>query len=255
MDGRHACVASLVLGVRVLRTTAVIPLPPEERIQISPGSFFLSSLSLWIDTHTQLILPFLVVPSQRATMRAALKFSPEVLIEAPRRGPAVPNTDGTRALFSTSTHTIGCSTLKEVKVLDLSTKGSQLLVANSKGHDFTWLNAGSVVFLERGDKGVTQLKITETQWAEQGGVLEQDSYVVAEFPGPIGLLKVKRLRDGSVALAVVGRVDADGNLFNGETAPKLSSVRVYDNFNVRFVSHYSAVVRPSWASCASWHGF
>lgn len=177
-------------------------------------------------------------------MRVASKFTPEVLIQAPRRGPAIPNTDGTRAVFSTSTHTIGGSTLKEVKVLDLSTGGSQLLATNSKGQDFTWLTAESLVFLEPGDKGVTQLKITEIKWAEYGGDLEQKSYVVAEFPGPVHALKVKSLRDGSVALAAVGRVDADGNLFNGETVSKQSSVRVYDNFNVRFVSHRS-VFRPS----------
>lgn len=33
-------------------------------------------------------------PRWRLNMRVADKFTPEVLIEAPRRGPAVPNTDG-----------------------------------------------------------------------------------------------------------------------------------------------------------------
>lgn len=169
-------------------------------------------------------------------MRVAHKFSAEVLIEATRRGPAVPNADGTKALFTTSAHTIGGDTRKEVKVMDLSTGSSQLLAADGKAKDFTWLNADSVLALEPGAKGVTQLKVSEIQWSEQGHTLKQQSYVIAEFPGPVGPLRVKSLRDGSVALAVVGRVDKRGNLFNGETEPETSSVRVYDNFNVRFVS-------------------
>lgn len=168
-------------------------------------------------------------------MRQAEKFTPEVLIEAPRRGPAVPNADGTTALFSTSTHTIGGDTLKEVKILDLSTGGSHVLAANSKGHDFTWLTANSVAFLEPGEKdGETQLMITNA--TAQNSILEEHCYVAATLSGPVNSLKLKSLKDGSVALAVVGKVDSDGNLFNGESEPKKSSIRVYDNFNVRFVS-------------------
>lgn len=40
----------------------------------------------------------------------------------------------------------------------------------------------------------------------------------------------------SAALAVVGRVDADGNMFNEHIEEKQTSARVYDNSNVRFVS-------------------
>lgn len=171
-------------------------------------------------------------------MKVAGKFTPEVLIEAPRRGPAVPNTDGTKALFSTSTHAIGGDTLKEVKILDLSTGESHLLTTNSRAHDFTWLSAGSVAYLEPAEieKGQTQLKIINLQCAAQSRTYLQESYVVAQVPGPISALKLKRLNDGSAALAVVGRVDSNGSLFNDETEPKRSSVRVYDNFNVRFVS-------------------
>lgn len=176
-------------------------------------------------------------------MRFAEKLTPEVLIEAPRRGPAIPNTDGTRALFSTSTHTIGGDTLKEVKILDLSTGESRLLTANSKAHDFTWLTAGSVAFLEPSERaGATQLSVTRLQCANKEFIFRQESYVVAEFSGQLNSLKLKSLSDGSVALAVVGRVDSNGRLFNGETEPKKSSIRVYDNYNVRFVSLLPFVV-------------
>lgn len=174
-------------------------------------------------------------------MRLAEKFTPEVLIEAPRRGPAIPNADGTKVLFTTSTHTIGGDTLKEVKVLNLSTGGSHVLLANSRAHDFNWLTANLVAFLEPGERdGVTRLTITKA--TDQDSILANSPYIAAELQGPVDSLKLKCLKDGSVGLAVVGRVDSEGNLFNGEAEPKKSSIRVYDNFNVRFVSHASLQV-------------
>lgn len=168
-------------------------------------------------------------------MRLAEKFTPEVLIEAPRRGPAIPNVDGTKAIFSTSQHSIGGSTLKEVKILDLRTGESNLLTTNPKAHDFTWLTADLIAFLEPGEKsGETQLRIAE--FIDQRSIIEDEFYTVANFPGPVDSLKLKSLGDGSFALAVVGRVDSDGHLFNEEAQHKQSSIRVYDNFNVRFVS-------------------
>lgn len=168
-------------------------------------------------------------------MRLAEKFTPEVLIEAPRRGPAVPNVDGTRAIFSTSQHSIGGDTLKEVKILDLRTGESHVLTANPKAHDFTWLTAELVAFLEPGEKsGETQLRIAKC--TDQRGIIEEEFYTVASFSGSVGSLKLKSLNDGSLALAVVGRVDSDGHLFDEEAQLKKSSIRVYDNFNVRFVS-------------------
>lgn len=169
-------------------------------------------------------------------MRVADKFTPEVLIEAPRRGPAVPNHDGTKALYTSSTHTIGGDTLKEARVMDISTGASHLLTDNSRAHDFTWLGTESVAYLESGEKGVTQLKISDFHFDEKSETLVQESYNVAEFPAPVILLKLKALDDGNVALAVVGRADSDGKLFNEQTEDKKSSVRVYDNFNVRYVS-------------------
>lgn len=168
-------------------------------------------------------------------MRLAEKFTPEVLIEAPRRGPAIPNLDGTKAIFSTSQHIIGGATFKEVRILDLKTSGSHVLTANPKAHDFTWLTTESVAFLEPGEKsGETQLVIVKC--TDQRSILEQPFCIVATFPGPVNSLKLKTLGSGSVALAVVGRVDSDGQLFNDEAQLNRSSVRVYDTFNVRFVS-------------------
>lgn len=162
-------------------------------------------------------------------MRVAKKFTPEVLIEFPRRGPAVPSPDGTRALFTVSTHTIGGETRKEAKVMELSSGESRVLVEDSRAYDFAWLTAESVVYLETGEKGETLLKVAP---------LDERPYMAATLPGPVRCLKVKALEDGSFGLAVVGRVGKEGELFNEQAAPKKSSARVYSDFNVRFWDTY-----------------
>lgn len=173
-------------------------------------------------------------------MRIADKFTPEVLVEAPRRGPAIPNHDGTKALYTLSAHTIGGGTLKEARVIDVGTGASRLLTNSSRAHDFAWLGAGSISYLESGDKGATELRVSDVKWDKEGDGISQASHRVAEFPAPVGHLKLKALGDGSFALAVVGRVDSGGKLFNEETEDVKSSARVYDNFNVRLVSVFSA---------------
>ncbi|KAF3762873.1 hypothetical protein M406DRAFT_93208 [Cryphonectria parasitica EP155] len=171
-------------------------------------------------------------------MRFSTRFTPEVLIEAPRRGPAVANPDGTKALFTCSTHTIGGETVKEIKVLDIHTGSSQLLTASNKAHDAAWLDTSSVAYLQSAEKGSTELRVAKLQDNERGGVSGQDSAVIATFPGPVLNLKLRALDDDSVAVALVGRVDSSGQLFNEETEERTSSVRVYNDFNVRLWDKY-----------------
>lgn len=165
-------------------------------------------------------------------MLVAPKLTPEVLIEAPRRGPAVPNHDGSQAIFTCSTHTIGGGTLKEVRLLHIKSGESGQLLDSPKVHDVTWLGdeTNAVVYLESGEKGVTLMKVLD--WNGDS----KDTYVVEEFPAPVSTLKLKLLEDGSIALALVGRVDENGDLFNEETEEKTATARVYASFRFRYVS-------------------
>lgn len=169
-------------------------------------------------------------------MRVAKKFTPEVLIEAPRRGPAVPSPDGTKAFYTLSTHTVGGDTLKEVKILDVETGASQVLSDSSRVHDVAWLTADSVAYLESGDDGTTELKVADVEWSRMTSSPGLASRSVAKFAGPVKCLRLRALGDGSFALAVVGRVGSDGKLFNETREDGKSSIRVYDDSNVRFVS-------------------
>lgn len=165
-------------------------------------------------------------------MLVAPKFTPEVLIEEPRRGAAVPNHDGTLALYTVSTHTIGKGTLKEVRVMNIETGDSAQISDSSEVHDAHWLgdSSNAIIYLKSGEKGATSIMIANADEPSK------DPYVVEEIPAPVKYLKTKELDDGSIAFAVVGLVDTNGNLFNEETVDIKSTVRVYDTYQTRFVS-------------------
>ncbi|OLN97989.1 Dipeptidyl-peptidase 5-like protein 2 [Colletotrichum chlorophyti] len=163
-------------------------------------------------------------------MRVAKEFTPEVLLSAPRRGAAVPSPDGTLILYTQSTHSFeDKKTLREVRVMDIGSGASKQLTDNEKVHDVQWVPGtnSDVVYLQSGEKGTTQI------WIADGADLAKEHYVAAEYDAPISALKVKALKDGSVAFVVAGLVGPDGSLFNDEATEKKSTGRVFDDYHVR----------------------
>jgi hypothetical protein len=159
------------------------------------------------------------------------KFTPEVLISAPRRGPAVPNQDGTLALFTQSTHTIGGETLKEIRILNIATGESEQLLSDEKASSVLWLGDGTntVVYLSSGGAGFTWVMMADA--ANPSG----DPYIVDFVQAPIKSLKVKLLKDGSVAFVVVGLVAENGELYNEESKKTTHTARVTESYHPRIV--------------------
>ncbi|KAI4866235.1 prolyl oligopeptidase [Hypoxylon rubiginosum] len=157
------------------------------------------------------------------------KFTPEAMISAPRRGPAIPNHDGTLALYTLSTHTIGGETLKEIRVMNIATGDSSQLFDDEKAQDAAWLGDGSntVILLKKGGEGFTFLITIDADKSPS------DPYIVGHIPVPVQNLKVKALKDGSVAFAVVGLAGADGQLFNPELNKPTHTGRIYDVYRAR----------------------
>lgn len=94
------------------------------------------------------------------TIRAN-KFTPEVLLSAPRRSPAVPNATGTLALFTVSTYSFHTHTkTSEVRSLDIRTGHSNVITAESGASEPTWIGDGDAfVWLQSGEKGTTKLML------------------------------------------------------------------------------------------------
>lgn len=160
------------------------------------------------------------------------KFTPELLVSGPRRGPAIPNPDGTLAFFRQTTHEIGGKTLKEFRVLTIDTGETKQLIADEKATDVVWMGHGTntLLYLSTGEGGYTWIKTVDADCPSV-----QPS-IVDFIEAPVGSLKIKELKDGSLAFVVSGFADDDGNLYNEESDKKSHTARVTESWNPRIVS-------------------
>lgn len=98
------------------------------------------------------------------TVRAN-KFTPEVLLSAPRRSAATPNPDGTLALYTVSTYSFQShSKASEIRVLDIKTGQSKVLSTDLNASEPTWLlEENLVLWLKGGEKGATELVLADAE--------------------------------------------------------------------------------------------
>ena len=178
-------------------------------------------------------------------MIKADKFTPEVLLSAPRRSSASPNSAGTLAVFTVSTYSFEShKKTSEIKVLDIGT-GTQSLVTNAEGtSEPNWLGGrNELLWLKSGEKGHTQLVIGNSD--EVG-----KSYVAGLVPAPISDVKLKVLDEDRVAIVFSAKAKPDGSLYNEEDEPKRYSTGIlYESLMVRHWDHYAQPQRN-----ALWHG-
>jgi Tol biopolymer transport system component len=89
----------------------------------------------------------------------ARRFTPEVLLSAPRRSTATPSPDGTAALFAVSTYSFQTQKKSsEIRVLDINTGQTRILNNDLNVSEPTWMGADDVVLLLKGgEKGTTEL--------------------------------------------------------------------------------------------------
>lgn len=74
------------------------------------------------------------------------RFTPEEMLSAPRRGTALPNSDGTLALYTLSTHSFEThSNSHGLYVMDLSNGSSWLFSNSSAIGEATWLGSGTTI--------------------------------------------------------------------------------------------------------------
>ena len=177
------------------------------------------------------IQPFSTLQSP-PKMCTTQKFTPEVMLAAPRRGAAVPNHDGTLVLYTVSTYDfVEGKQTKELKVMDIKAGISHVLSSDDSIIEALWLPGRSeVVCLVKGDNGATRLVVTNA--AQSVG----EGHVIAEFDGALTGMKLKRLDDDSIVFAAAGLVGDDGKLFNEEKEKKRGTARVFDTSRVWVVS-------------------
>jgi hypothetical protein len=175
------------------------------------------------------------------TVRAQ-KFTPEVLLSAPRRSAGVPNTGGTSVLYTTSTYSFESHTKTvELRSLDTKSNESALLVQENSVSEPVWLPGHKDVFaiLKSEDKGKTSILIATTKskvdWKEY-------TYTAGSIDAPASSLKIAQLSDSTYAVVLAAQCSPDGSLYNAETAPKTHSTgKLYKSL---FVRHWDDYVTP-----------
>jgi hypothetical protein len=90
----------------------------------------------------------------------AKRFTPGILLSAPRRSAGIPNADGSKILHAISTHSFEAQTTRsEVRILDVSSEETQLVTATKGVSEPNWLSDGNVLLLVPGDDGKTKVAI------------------------------------------------------------------------------------------------
>ncbi|XXG94678.1 hypothetical protein Hte_000935 [Hypoxylon texense] len=159
----------------------------------------------------------------------ATKFTPEVLLSAPRRSAAVPNPVGTLALFTVSQYSFESHSKDyAIKVLDIKNRHSTQLFDDPAYTEPAWVSDTEFVFLKNGDS-TTSLMVAD---ATKPGA---DPYEVSTFNASVSNIKVKDIGNGTVAFACTAPTDpASGAMVNPADEKKpLSTARVYTSLFVR----------------------
>ncbi len=91
------------------------------------------------------------------TIRAN-KFTPEVLLEAPRRSEGIPNSTALQVLYSVSTYSFAEHAKKsEIRLLDVKSQQTVLVTDDKSASEPTWLGDDTILLLNSNDDGTTSL--------------------------------------------------------------------------------------------------
>ncbi|KAI1383231.1 dipeptidyl peptidase [Hypoxylon trugodes] len=157
----------------------------------------------------------------------ATKFTPEVLLSAPRRSAAVPNSTGTLALYTVSEYSFETHSKKyAIKVLDIKTRQSTQLFDNPAYSEPTWLSETEFIVLKSNDTATSVLVAD----AAKPDIVP---YEVIAFTGSLSNIKVKDIGNGTIAFAGTGPKEQP------ESPDPLTSAKVYTSL---FVRHWDSYV-------------
>jgi hypothetical protein len=97
----------------------------------------------------------------------ATKFTPEVMLSAPRRTPALPSPSGKRAVYAVSTYSFqDHKKTSQIRVLDIESGDSVSIVEDASASEPVWLGDDEVLYLKGGDAGITTLVVRHAWSAE-----------------------------------------------------------------------------------------
>jgi hypothetical protein len=128
----------------------------------------------------------------------ATKFTPEVLLSAPRRSAAVPSPSGTRAVYTVSSYSFNDhKKTSQIRMLDIESGDSVSLVEDASVSEPVWLSDDEVLHLKGGEKGTTILVVRRlTTWVSLGSL---DVTIHSKLTDMAGLTRLGPSRPQSLA--------------------------------------------------------
>ncbi|PGH07760.1 hypothetical protein AJ80_07965 [Polytolypa hystricis UAMH7299] len=172
------------------------------------------------------------------------KFTPELLLSAPRRSAGIPNASGSLIAFTESTYSFEShSTAKELRVLDVET-GKSVFITNAFQGVPQWLgDQDKLIWLKGAENGNTSF-VTGDAYGKSR------PYTAGTVPGPVSDLKLTKIASDKFGIVVSGKSNQDGSLHNPTEAKKpLSSGKLYTSL---FVRHWDKYIQPQ--KNALWYG-
>ncbi|KAJ5777056.1 Oligopeptidase family protein [Penicillium odoratum] len=167
----------------------------------------------------------------------SMKFTPEVLLGAPRRSSAVPNAAGTLAVYTQTSYSFEShSKTNEIRIIEIQSGRSALITNDPGASNPQWLGADDqLVWLKTKTNGNTSFIVGDAREADK-------TYTAGTVPGPVSDLKVTLIEPGKIGFAVTGKANLDGSLYNPQDAKKPHTTgRLYTSL---FVRHWDAYVDP-----------
>jgi dipeptidyl aminopeptidase/acylaminoacyl peptidase len=168
---------------------------------------------------------------QGASMTIQSRFTPEVLLSAPRRSPGVPNFKGDSILYTVTTFSFKTHTkTSEIRVLNVGDRTSTLVTDSALASEPFWLSDDVIAYIEAGDNDSSRL----VAHSVRDKMLKQTIHSeVASMSNP----KVKRLSSDKVAFCCSMLTDPSGKPHQPQNQAPRSSAKIYTSL---FVRHWDA---------------
>ncbi|PHH88205.1 hypothetical protein CDD83_7840 [Cordyceps sp. RAO-2017] len=162
----------------------------------------------------------------------AVRFTPEVLISAPRRSAGVPNSTGELVLYTVSSYSFEThSKTSSIRVLNIKDGSSRLVSEDSAASDPVWIGDRHILYLKTGDNGFTLL-------LSQHVLDDSEPHLVHCLTGSISSPKTKQLSNGKVAICCAALTTPDGSLYWPPAEAKShSTAMIYTSL---FARHWDA---------------
>ncbi|KAM3148282.1 Dipeptidyl-peptidase 5 [Botrytis cinerea] len=165
-------------------------------------------------------------------------FTPQAMLSSPRRGSAIPNADGTLALYTVATYSFEeHHNAHELRVMNLA-NGTSWLFSNSSGiSNVNWLGDGSkIIWFVSEEDGSTSFVVGDAT------APSAEPISAGSVPGAVDNLKLVSIGEGTLGVAFSGQALPNGTLYNSELAPTpYSTGRAYTKI---FVRHWDTYVTP-----------